>query len=149
MSKRNKKYLQYSKPLDSAPGLVVNRQNFFSGPLPHPTDLEHYNRIIPGAAERILTMAENQSKHRQGLEAQVIKSDIANSKLGLIFGFIVGLGGIISGALIIIFSGQIVGGFISFTSLAALVGVFVYGSKQRRKEREQKRMEYMQEQIKK
>jgi len=32
-------------------------------------------------------MANNQAQHRQELEKSVIKSDIINSKLGLIFGF--------------------------------------------------------------
>jgi uncharacterized membrane protein len=37
----------------------------FSGPIPHPNILESYNRILPGAAERILSMAEEEQKHRQ------------------------------------------------------------------------------------
>ena len=147
MSKEKHKYLQHGKSIDQNQKAMVNQQQItaFSGPLPHPADLEHYNRILPGAAERIIAMAEKQSRHRQDLESKVIVSDIISSRLGLIFGFIVGLGGIISGAIIIILSGQIVGGLISFTSLAALVGVFVYGSQQRRKEREQKRIKYLQE----
>ncbi|MBI1812728.1 DUF2335 domain-containing protein [Candidatus Peregrinibacteria bacterium] len=30
----------------------------YSGPLPHPGDLERFERILPGAAERIMRMAE-------------------------------------------------------------------------------------------
>jgi uncharacterized membrane protein len=36
----------------------------FSGPIPHPNILESYNRILPGAAERILSMAEEEQKRR-------------------------------------------------------------------------------------
>ena len=46
----------------------------FQGPLPPPAILEHYDRIVPGAAARILVMAENQSKHRQVLERRVINT---------------------------------------------------------------------------
>ena len=37
----------------------------FSGPIPHPDILEHYEKIVPRAAERILAMAEEDAKHRQ------------------------------------------------------------------------------------
>jgi uncharacterized membrane protein len=36
----------------------------FSEPIPHPNILESYNRILPGAAERILSMAEEEQKRR-------------------------------------------------------------------------------------
>ncbi|MFQ7172706.1 MAG: DUF2335 domain-containing protein [Thomasclavelia ramosa] len=44
----------------------------YSGPIPHPSDFEQYERVLPGAADRILTMAENQSAHRQTLEKAAI-----------------------------------------------------------------------------
>ena len=37
----------------------------FQGPIPPPNVLEAYERLVPGAAERILKMAENQAAHRQ------------------------------------------------------------------------------------
>ena len=43
------------------------QQQFHSGPLPSPVDLEHYNAILQGAAERILIMAEEQAKERHEL----------------------------------------------------------------------------------
>lgn len=42
----------------------------FSGPIPPPNLLERYEAITPGAADRILTMAENQSKHRIAAESE-------------------------------------------------------------------------------
>lgn len=47
----------------------------FSGPIPHPRILKGYEEILPGSADRILTMAENQSKHRQAIEAEVVHSN--------------------------------------------------------------------------
>ena len=87
-------------------------------------------------------MAEKQSEHRRGMEARNLYSDIVNSKLGLAFGFIIAITGIISGAIVIIKSSEVwVGGVISFTSLAALVGVFIYGSRERKSERRERREE--------
>jgi len=83
-------------------------------------------------------MAHSQTEHRQELEKKVIGSDILNSRLGLIFGFLIGMTGIISGV-IIISKGQVfAGSFISGVTLVSLVGTFVYGSQGRRKEREKK-----------
>ena len=110
----------------------------FSGPLPPPVILEQYNNIVPGAAERILKMAEDQSAHRRDLESRVIKSDIFNSKLGLIFGFLIGIVAIVAGAFIAFKGQETAGGVISISGIAALAGVFVYGSKQRSKERQEK-----------
>ena len=39
-----------------------------SGPIPSPQILQQYNNIVPGAAERIIRMAEKQSDHRMALE---------------------------------------------------------------------------------
>jgi len=65
---------------------VQTRAESFSGPLPPPVVLKQYDEIVPGAAERILSMAESQSQHRQQLERSVIESDIKNSRLGLHYG---------------------------------------------------------------
>jgi uncharacterized membrane protein len=43
----------------------------FSGPLPPPEVLQNYNQITPGAADRIISMAEKQSQHRQESEMRV------------------------------------------------------------------------------
>ncbi len=116
--------------------LILERK--FAGPLPMPADLEQYNRILPGAAERILSMAEKQAEHRQGIENRVIGSDTRNSMLGLIFGFLIGALGLGCG-FFLIFNGMLVEGSIfGGATLASLVTTFIYGSQQRRRERELK-----------
>ena len=108
------------------------------GPLPAPHILEQYNNVVPGAAERIIAMAENQSEHRQMLEKIVVKAGSRDSLLGLIFGLTIGLS-TVGGAVLCILNGHTVGGSVlGGSGLAGLVGVFVYGSRQRRMEREQK-----------
>lgn len=41
------------------------------GPIPTPEILREYNEILPGLADRIMRMAENQAAHRQGLEGKM------------------------------------------------------------------------------
>jgi hypothetical protein len=54
---------------------ITGIQYTYSGPLPHPEVLEHYDRIVPGGAERIFTQFESQAKHRQSIESRVIRSN--------------------------------------------------------------------------
>lgn len=44
----------------------------YVGPLPPPGMLIQYNEAVPGAAERILAMAERQSAHRESMETVVV-----------------------------------------------------------------------------
>ncbi len=44
------------------------RQELYSGPIPHPDLLKKYDSVIPGLAERIVAMAEEEQKHRHKLD---------------------------------------------------------------------------------
>ena len=109
-----------------------------SGPLPPPEVLAGYDRIVPGAAERIISMAENQARHRQQIEKIAIESDSKDARLGLYFGLTIGLVAVIGGVTCIMSGHEVGGTIVGGTGLTGLVGVFVYGSTQRRKEREQR-----------
>lgn len=110
----------------------------FSGPLPPPQILEDYNRIVPGSANRIIAMAERQADHRRRLESQVISSDITNSRIGLICGLFIGLSGLVAATVIAIYGNPQAGVGMGLVTLASLVSVFVYGSRLRVKERQEK-----------
>lgn len=43
---------------------VIHVQTSFSGPLPSPEDFARYNQTLPGAADRILAMAEKEQQIR-------------------------------------------------------------------------------------
>lgn len=60
--------------------IVTVAHQQYSGPLPQPADLEKYDMIVPGAAERILQMAEKEQEKRHKSEA--VKVDTA-AKLSL------------------------------------------------------------------
>jgi hypothetical protein len=55
--------------------------------------------------------------------------------MGLIFGLIIGLVGMILGVYCIINGFQIGGGILGGTTIVGLVSAFIYGSKSRRQER--------------
>lgn len=108
------------------------------GPIPHPLVLKGYDELIPGAAERIIRMAEMQARHRQELESIAVKSGARDSLMGLIFGFIIGLVTVLSGSYCVLKGHSVSGTILGGVGLVGLVGVFVYGSRQRSKEREAK-----------
>ena len=111
----------------------------FQGPLPPPSLLDQYNQIVPGAAERILRLFEIQVDHRQRLEGQVIGSDIRDSRLGLVLGAIVSIAAIVGGVFAITYGHPTTGGIIAAIPVPTLAAVFVYGSRKRRMERDQRR----------
>ncbi|MEJ5188448.1 MAG: DUF2335 domain-containing protein [Breznakiellaceae bacterium] len=71
---------------------IVQQQSIYSGPLPPSSELAHYNDIIPGAAERILRMAEEEGNHRRKMEERLVEEQIRASKTGQRFAFILGIG---------------------------------------------------------
>lgn len=111
----------------------------FSGPIPHPELFAKYEDVLPGSADRILKMAELQSEHRQYLEKSVIDSNIQDSKRGQYFAFILALVLIIGGFYLIANDKDAYGISLIIGSAATLVGIFIYGRKSERKEREEKR----------
>jgi uncharacterized membrane protein len=134
---KNKNLQKYNRP-----SAVIQHQSVsFSGPLPHPEILQKYDEVYPGAAKIIIEMAKSQSEHRQDLEKKVISSDIRNSKMGLFFGFIIGITGIVAGVYIISIGQVIAGSALSGITLVSLVSIFVYGSQGRKKEREEKKQD--------
>ncbi|HEY4520955.1 MAG TPA: DUF2335 domain-containing protein [Candidatus Paceibacterota bacterium] len=120
-----------------ARGMLVQHQEF-SGPLPPPEVLRQFDQVVPGAAERIIKMAEQQFAHRTELEKKVIDSDIRQSTQGQVLGFTIAIVGLLVSAIISIYGSELVGGFIGVGTLASLVGVFMYGSRARREERQNK-----------
>lgn len=95
-----------------------------------------YDDILPGAADRIIKMAENQATHRQAMENKVVAAESMNSRLGVIFAFVLCLVCICGGVYCVIQDHDISGTVISGTGLASLIGVFIYGTRMRRAERE-------------
>ncbi|HEY5105368.1 MAG TPA: DUF2335 domain-containing protein [Caulobacteraceae bacterium] len=67
-------YVEPSKVEPAARAVVkaVTAASFHRGPLPPPSDLALYDRALPGAAERIVAMAEKNQDHRHAQEAKMV-----------------------------------------------------------------------------
>ncbi len=110
----------------------------WEGPLPPPNQLRRYEEIVPGAAERILSMTEFQARHRIQMERTVILGDSKRSYLGLGAAFILSALVIIGGIYVIVAGYPWAGATLVGINIVGLAGVFIYGTNSRRAEREQK-----------
>ena len=106
----------------------------FSGPLPPPEDLHGYESVLPGLADRVVKMAENQSAHRQRLESRVIWFDGVRSSLGLVFGLIIALAGIVAGTYLILGGNSTAGLASLIIPLGVIIGAFVYQKREETKD---------------
>lgn len=127
MSKRGKSLQTNGNPRN---GVVVSQH--FSGPLPPPGILEHYERILPGAAERIMRKFELQTEHRLEIEKAVIRTGNFKEIAGMFFGFIIAMTTVLGGIYTAIVGHPWLGGSLSFVGLAALVGAFITWQKSKK-----------------
>ena len=90
-------------------------------PLPPPNLLATYDKILPGAAERIFVMAEREQNHRHAMERNESKLNFT----GLIVGAMVAIAALVAGTFVIFLGHEIAGPVIVGVDLVGLAGVFV------------------------
>ena len=101
----------------------------FSGPLPHPSVLSGYDKVCPGAADRIIQMTEKQIAHRHEMESSFLKAHSRNSWLGIIFAFILGIVITLGGIVCVLNDKQISGVIFGGTGLAGVIFAFINGTR--------------------
>lgn len=110
----------------------------FHGPIPSPAVLEAYEKLVPGAAERILRMAENQANHRQTIEKIVVKSGSRDSLWGIIVAAVIAVCAFAwsTYALSIGLTAGAITGILA--TISGFVGAFIYGKRSTRLERQER-----------
>lgn len=101
-------------PQDQPGELKVLHRNIteiHSGPLPRPEILQSYEKVMPGLAGKIVRMAEREQKHRHRKEVYPHRLVLS----GQVFGFSLGLLGLIGGGLFAHFG-------LSGAAIAAILG---------------------------
>lgn len=69
----------------------------YTGPIPPPDLLGHYEQVCPGSADRILKQFEEQSRHRRRMENRVNWSNVVSSATGQVMAFVLFAGAIAGG----------------------------------------------------
>ena len=124
---------EYSQQEDRA----IIEASFRTGPIPDPITLEQYNRVLPNAADRIVSMAEKEQEHRHRMQEKLINAQVNDTqqereerRLGQIFGLSIGVVSIVAGSITAILASPIAGGFIGSAGVIGLVSVFVLGRRE-------------------
>lgn len=109
---------------------MVQHHSMRSGPLPDAEELERYNQVVPGAAERIIRMAEKE----QDAAHTALRRELNLKTIGLASGSVMAWAGI-GLAYYMVFSGSDHIHYV-IASIAGLVGVALTGRMilQRRRE---------------
>jgi len=104
-------------------------QYSYSGPLPPPEVLEHYEKIISHGAERIFAQFESQAGHRRLVESKIVNPEVFVQIFGAVSALLLAFLAL-GGGLFLVFEGKSLEGFGTFfAGLASLVGVYIYGKK--------------------
>lgn len=93
-----------------------------SGPLPSPADLKGYEDVLPGAAERIMQMAESESGHRRTSDKDIIRAEVGAQTRGQWLGFVLAFSGMSGGLLAAVLGSPFIGSSVSVVSLAGAFG---------------------------
>ncbi|WP_153813462.1 DUF2335 domain-containing protein [Streptomyces sp. SUK 48] len=67
---------------------VVRRELTLRGPLPPPEMLAGYEEALPGLADRIVSMAENEQRHRHEVERTDLRQAYRVARAGQVFGLV-------------------------------------------------------------
>lgn len=104
----------------------VSQMEAWHGPLPPPESLKQYDAIVPGAAERILLMAEKEMEHRHQRENRTLKYNGRLIIVSTILAFlcVILLGGILCFAIYVKSDTGAIATAIG--AIAAVVGLFTY-----------------------
>lgn len=102
------------------------RHSRFEGPLPPPSIMEGYDKVIPGAAERILHMAEESAAFQQKISMAALSAQSGDTRRGQWFAFLVALSALTTGGVAILTGNPVAGTAIISTTLAGGVGTFVF-----------------------
>jgi uncharacterized membrane protein len=130
-----------AKPIKKPNGTLVSYTEEYSGLIPHPRLMREWNDIVPGSAEKIFNRFEKQSDHRMQMENHVVKANNFKQYTGPIFGFIIAMTTILGGIYTALKGLTFLGGGLSFSGLAVLVGAFLVNTYQKPKETRIKKTE--------
>ena len=120
----------------------ISRQS--EGPIPSPEILKEYDHLMPGLADRIVAMAEEEAKHRRAVEVQLLAAQIKDASryrfveiAGQVCGLAIGLAAIGCATYAGVHGAQITGTFIGTTGVTGLVTAFIMGRTLMMKQKQQ------------
>lgn len=93
----------------------------FNGLIPSPNLMKGYEEVLPGSANRIISLTERETKHRETLEKERVRLEARNSLISMICSFGLALGCIVA-AIVMTIIGPGIAGLIA-GAILGVVGV--------------------------
>lgn len=102
-------------------------RSYYEGPIPTPELLKGFEEILPGAADRILSMTEKEGEHRRSIQRRGHAAYILNERIGMFFAFLICSIAIAAGTFCIIKGAPAAGAILPAIPLATIVIAFIHG----------------------
>lgn len=109
------------------PASVTIQGQQYSGPVPPPEILHGFEQIVPGSAERILVMAEENGKHQREMENKALQVAFRTVLIGQVFGLVIGVLAFITCIVALYLGSEKTAMTIGGVTITGLVAVFVTG----------------------
>lgn len=109
------------------PGVTTIEEQQYLGPIPPPEILNGFEQIVPGAAERILAMAEENGKHQREMEKKALAVAFRTVLIGQIFGLVIGVLAFVTCIIALYLGSENTAMTIGGVTVTGLVAVFVTG----------------------
>jgi uncharacterized membrane protein len=109
---------------------VVHQQliaHQFHGPIPPSSELAGYEQVLPGAADRLISMAEKEASHRHFIEKRSLLFEGLEVFIGQLFALCIGAITVIGGVYAAVHGAEIAGGIIGISGVTGLVSAFIMG----------------------
>lgn len=103
---------------------VVSEQAWH-GPLPHPDQLKAFDAVVPGAADRIIRMAEQEGEHTRALEAGAVREIARAQRYGQYAATFIATAAIIAAVWLALEGHDTVAGILGGTTLTTVVVAFL------------------------
>ena len=110
------------------PGIVAARQQTvtsYAGPLPPSAEFAQYEQILPGTAERIVSLAEKEAEHRRVCDVRLIDKTFETRHRGQNCALIVALAALATAGICACFGQQIASVGLAITACIGLATAFI------------------------
>jgi uncharacterized membrane protein len=122
---RHKPTAKDHSELSVASTTVTHQSASFHGPIPHPALLKGYEEILPGAADRILRMAEEDLKHTHEIDTAIQRADEKEVRRGQIMAFLLVIVAFASAIGIYLLGSELVALTIAGTTIGGIITSFI------------------------
>ena len=97
----------------------------WQGPLPPPAQLAQFNEVVPGCAERIIRMAEQEGEHSREVQMRAVKATVIGQYIGQAFALLLAAGAMIASYFLAMADHDMVAAILGGTTLTTVVLAFL------------------------